>query len=59
MRLTFLDNITCERAAKSKEVGFPLYLAVPHVGVVLADIHENAHFRDCLKLCCAWFPIQG
>src|SRR5229473_707919 len=56
VRLTFLDAITHDRASFTKKVGLPLHFTVPYVGVVFADVHENAHLRDRLKLCRARFP---
>src|SRR3984893_8242419 len=56
LRLIFLDAIACDRTFGTKELGLLLHLGVPHVRVKFADIHENAHLRDRLKLCCAGFP---
>src|SRR5262245_866326 len=56
VRLTFLDGIACDRSSRAKELDLLLHLAVPHVMVKLADVHENAHLRDRLKLRCAGSP---
>src|SRR5712671_2944921 len=56
VRLTFLDAIACDRAIGTKDCGLRLHLAVPHVRIEFADIHENAHLRDRLKFCGAGSP---
>src|SRR5207244_10351690 len=60
VRLTLLDAIACERSFGTEEFGLLLHLAVPHVMVQLADVHENAHLRDRLKFRCTGSPhISG
>src|SRR6266849_5809129 len=56
VRLTLLDAIACDRAIGTKDCGLRLHLAVPHVRIEFADIHENAHLRDRLKFCGAGSP---
>src|SRR5215831_19809357 len=56
VRLTLLDAITRERSFGPKVFGLLLHLAVPHVRIELADIHEDAHLGDGLQLRCAGSP---
>src|SRR5215470_16240017 len=56
VRLAFLDGVAGDRAPGTQEFGLPVHLPVPAVWVVLADIHEDAHLRDCRKLGGAGFP---
>src|SRR5579871_4190082 len=50
VRLALFDAVSRDRALGAKKLGLTLHLAVPHVGVVFSDVHENAHLRDRLKL---------
>src|SRR5215468_6776341 len=50
MRLILLDAVACDRTVGAKDCGLSLHLVVPHVGIEFADVHENAHLRDRLKL---------
>src|SRR6266850_3218220 len=48
--LTLLDGITGDGTLGTKEFCFLLHLAVPHVLVEFADVHEYAHLRNRLEL---------
>src|SRR5277367_280823 len=56
VRLALLDAVACDRTFGTKEFGLPLHLAVPPVRVEFADVHENAHLRERLKLFFVGFP---
>src|SRR5690349_19706997 len=43
VRLSFLDGVARDGALRAQEFGFFLHLAVPHVFVQFADVHEHAH----------------
>src|SRR5688572_15753934 len=49
VRLAFLDGVARDGAFGAKEFRFLFHLAVPHVLVLFADVHEDAHLRDRLK----------
>src|SRR5580693_4358486 len=50
VRLALLDGIAGHCPFRAQRFGFLLHLRVPHVFVILADVHEDAHFRNGLEL---------
>ena len=59
MGLSLFDGVARERALRPDVLDFALHLAVPPVLVVLANVHEDAHLRDRLKLGWRRFPHKS
>src|SRR3984957_3100643 len=56
VRLTQLDGIARDRPGRAEEFGFLLHLWMPHVFVILTNVHEDAHFRNSVEFGRAGLP---